>query len=124
MTSEISGLEMALLKQFPHGATKEEIGNFLKLLKRRASYKEELLNMATALAESGLDEADDDDDDSDSAPDQNDSNEGASLKKTISRTLRKTPSGSGSAMTTAVPSAPPSQSGLNPGSDSIEGPAD
>jgi hypothetical protein len=42
MTSEISGLEMALLKQFPHGATKEEIANFLKLLKRRESYKEEL----------------------------------------------------------------------------------
>ena len=122
MTSEISGLEMALLKQFPHGATKEEIANFLKLLKRRESYKEELLNMATALAESGLDETDDDD--SDSAPDHSDSDEGASLKKTISRTLRKTPSGSGSAMTTAVLSAPPSQSGLNPGSDSIEGPAD
>jgi len=113
MTSEISGLEMALLKQFPHGATKEEIANFLKLLKRRESYKEELLNMATARAESGLDETDDDD----SAPDQSDSDEGAVLKKTISRTLRKTPSGSGS-----VP--PSSQSGLNSGSDSIEGPAD
>ena len=33
-----SDLEKALTKQFPHGASKEEIANFLKLLVRTASH--------------------------------------------------------------------------------------
>jgi hypothetical protein len=99
--SEISGLEQALMKQFPHGATKEEVGNFLKLLKRRESYREELLNMAAQLAESGLDA----NDGNSSAESQSDADESVSLKKTISRTIR-TSSGKSEEVESTPSSAP------------------